>query len=210
MKLACELTESNIEMTGGCFLENEDIILVSHNHSQLLHYTNKKLLRKTNLGSQPQDAVCRNSSTLFISKTIYRKKLKSEGYVGKFNLDKFENVRDQFLTTECVYQLAFSSGFVYAACSDCIVKLDMEGNIEQRYDGMDNWTYSVAINNRDEIISSSCWTHKVTVMENSGKKTYSSHEKLRHPRGLDVNFSGNIFVAGQGSNNIHVLTPNAE
>lgn len=105
----------------------------------------------------------------------------------------------------------FSSVFVYAACSDCIVKLDMEGNIKQRYDGMDNWTYTVAINNRNEINSSSCWTHKVTVMENSGKKIYSYfHEKLRHPRGLDVNFSGNIFVAGQGSNNIHVLTPGAE
>lgn len=101
--------------------------------------------------------------------------------------------------------------FLYAACSDCIVKLDMEGNIKQRYDGMDNWTYTVAINNRNEINSSSCWTHKVTVMENSGKKIYSYfHEKLRHPRGLDVNFSGNIFVAGQGSNNIHMLTPGAE
>lgn len=42
-------------------------------------------------------------------------------------------------------------------------------------------------------------------------KIYSYfHEKLRHPRGLDVNFSGNIFVAGQGSINIHVLTPSAE
>lgn len=60
--------------------------------------------------------------------------------------------------------------FLYAACSDCIVKLDMEGNIKQRYDGMDNWTYTVAINNRNEINSSSCWTHKVTVMENSGNK----------------------------------------
>lgn len=68
----------------------------------------------------------------------------------------------------------------------------MEGFIVQRYDGMDNWTCTVAINNRNEIISSSCWTHKVTVMENS------------------VIFSGNIFVAGQGSNKIHVLTPSAE
>uniref|UniRef100_A0A8W8JEK5 Uncharacterized protein n=1 Tax=Magallana gigas TaxID=29159 RepID=A0A8W8JEK5_MAGGI len=42
-------------------------------------------------------------------------------------------------------------------------------------------------------------------------KMYSySHEKLRYPRGLNVNFSGNIFVAGQRSNNIHVLTPRAE
>ena len=48
-------------------------------------------------------------------------------------------------------------------------------------------------------------------MNQSGVKIYSySHEKLLLPYGLDVNFSGNIFVAGYSSNNIHVLTPTAE
>lgn len=48
-------------------------------------------------------------------------------------------------------------------------------------------------------------------MDSFGKKMYSySHEKLQYPHGLNVNFSGNIFVAGQWSNNIHVLTPRAE
>ena len=56
-----------------------------------------------------------------------------------------------------------------------------------------------------------CSSHKVTVMNQSGVRIYSySHEKLRHAYGLDVNFSGNIFVAGQWSNNIHVLTHTAE
>lgn len=31
-----------------------------------------------------------------------------------------------------------------------------------------------------------------------------------YPQGLDVNFSGNIFVGGRESYNIHVLTPTAE
>lgn len=48
-------------------------------------------------------------------------------------------------------------------------------------------------------------------MDNSGKKIYSySHKNLSYPRGLDVNFAGNIFVAGKWSYNIHVLTPRAE
>lgn len=88
----------------------------------------------------------------------------------------------------------------------------MEGNIKQRYDGMDNWTYTVAINNRNDR------NKQLKLLDTQGncygefwKKIYSYfHEKLRHPRGLDVNFSGNIFVAGEGSNNIHVLTPGAE
>ncbi|XP_052707666.1 E3 ubiquitin-protein ligase TRIM39-like [Crassostrea angulata] len=207
MKLVCELDDSNVGVTGGCFLQNGDIILADHNHSQLLHYSNKKLVHKTNLGFQPQDAVCQNSSVLFVSKNIYR----SKGYVGKFNLDRFENIEGQMITNSHVNQLAVTSGYVYAACSSFIVKFDLEGNIVQRYDEVEDWTYSVAVNNRDEIISSSCLTQHVTVMENSGKKMYSySHEKLINPRGLNVNFSRNIFVAGQWSQNIHVLTPKAE
>lgn len=155
--------------------------------------------------------MCQNSSSLCISKCIYRKKSKSEGLVGKFNLEKFENVEDQVITNGPVYQLAVSSGFVYAACSDVIVKFDSDGNVVQRYNGIDIWTYSVAINKRDDIISSSCLSDRVTVMDNSGVKLYSySHEDLEKPISLDVNFSGNIFVAGQRSNNIHLLTTNAE
>lgn len=211
IKLVCELNDSNTDVTGGCFLQNGDIILVDHSHSQLLHYNNKKLVRKADLAPQPQDAVCQNSSLLFVSKNISRKKSKSEGYVWKFNLDMFKNVEGQMITNSSVYQLAVTSGYVYAACSSFIVKFDPEENVVHRYDGVENWTYAVAVNNRDEIISSSCMTHRVTVMENSGKKMYSySHEKLRYPRGLNVNFSGNIFVAGLWSKNIHVLTPRAE
>ena len=67
------------------------------------------------------------------------------------------------------------------------------------------------IRDRQEIISSSCHTNQVTVMNQTGKKLHSySHEVLKLPISLDVNFSGNIFVAGESSNNIHVLTPTAE
>lgn len=109
-----------------------------------------------------------------------------------------------------MYQLAISSGFVYAACSDFIVKFDSEGNIVKRYK-VDRKTKSVTINKSGEIISSSCSTNIITIIDNSGEKLHSYfHAKLKYPYGLDVNFSGNIFVAGRDSNNIHVLTPQAE
>ena len=76
---------------------------------------------------------------------------------------------------------------------------------------VDTATYSVAVNEQQEIISSSCETNKISVMSQCGKKIYSySHENLLYPYGLDVSFCGNIFVCGQTSNNIHVLTPTAE
>ena len=99
---------------------------------------------------------------------------------------------------------------MYAACSAFILKLDQEGNTIKRI-SVDKRTYSVAVNRQQEIISSSCDTNNLTVMNQSGLKMYSySHENLRYPFSLDVNCSGYIFVAGENSNNIHVLTPTAE
>lgn len=109
-----------------------------------------------------------------------------------------------------MYSSAISPEFVYVACSNCIVRLGSEENTVKTFT-VDNCTFSVAINKSNEIISSSCSTHKVTVMDDSGEKLHSySHAKLKSPYGLDVNFSGNIFVVGQVSKNIHVLTPKAE
>uniref|UniRef100_A0A8W8M992 Tripartite motif-containing protein 45 n=1 Tax=Magallana gigas TaxID=29159 RepID=A0A8W8M992_MAGGI len=135
----------------------------------------------------------------------------SEDLTRILQVTKFSDIKTEILKRDNnVYSLALSLGFVYAACSDLILKLDSKGNVVQQYK-VDNYTYSVAINNKNEVISSSCATHNVTVMDNSGKKMYLyTHEKLKWPYGLDVNFSGEIFVAGKHSNNIHVLTPTAE
>lgn len=70
---------------------------------------------------------------------------------------------------------------------------------------------SVTVNTSNEIISSSCKTNNVIVINNSGEKLHSYfHAKLKYPYGLEVNLSRNIFVAGRDSNNIHILTPKAE
>ena len=109
-----------------------------------------------------------------------------------------------------MYSLAMSSEYIYAACSTFILKLDHEGNTVEKIT-VDKSTYSVAVNKQQEIISASCSTNKVSVRSQCGKKMYSySHENLWYPYGLDVSFCGNIFVYGQTSNNIHVLTPKAE
>lgn len=211
MKIIFELPDSSGDITGGCFLENGDIILVDHHSNQLLHYSNAALIRTAKLDNQLQDAVFQNTSQLLISK-----KYKALGFVGKFNLDQFEDNKVYIAKEKrSVYGLAISEEFVYAACSEVIIKFDHIGRTVQQYP-VDKNTYSVATNNNNEIISSSCDTHKVTVMSSSGEKVYTystsyfASKKLRYPQGLDVNFTGNIFVAGKESCNIHVLTPKAE
>uniref|UniRef100_K1PQH4 Transcription intermediary factor 1-beta n=1 Tax=Magallana gigas TaxID=29159 RepID=K1PQH4_MAGGI len=206
MELIGELNGSEGGVTGGCFLENGDIVLAYRDSNRMLQYNKLELKRERNMEWIPRDVVCQSPSLLFISKN----KPHTKGCVEKFDMEKFAFIEDKFLETNIVYSLAISSGFVYAACSDSIVKFDSEGNIVKRYE-VKKRTTSVAINKSDEIISSNCTTNYVTVMNDSGEKLHSYfHKKLKYPYGLDVNFSGNIFVVGSDSNNIHILSPKAE
>ncbi|XP_052682104.1 uncharacterized protein LOC128162766 [Crassostrea angulata] len=207
MELIRELNGSKGDVTGGCFLENGDIVLAQQSSSRISQFTNSKLTREK-IEWKPIDVACLSPSVLLISK--YDGSF-TKGYAVKFDLDMFEFTKeDNFFDTNSVYSLAISPEFVYVACSNCIVRLGSEENTVKTFT-VDNCTFSVAINKSNEIISSSCSTHKVTVMDDSGEKLHSySHAKLKSPYGLDVNFSGNIFVVGQESKNIHVLTPKAE
>ena len=207
MKLVFELPESGGNVTGGCFLENGDIVLVDKTSTYCLYYSNGKLVRKVQLRGNPRDVICRKPTGLMISTNANEK-----GHIEQFDIQELKNIRDQCITgNNCtVYQLAISSEFIFAACSTFIVKLDHEGNSVKKIP-VDSRTYSVAVNKQEEIISSSCKTDQVTVMNQSGAKLHSYfHENLRFPCKLDVNFTGCIFVAGKWNNNIHVLTPTAE
>ena len=208
MKMVCELPESGGGyVTGGCFLEDGDIVLADNNYKHCLYYSNNKLKRKIQLRGKPRDVIYRKPSGLMIPTYA-----KSKSHIEQFDLKELKNISDQCITenNDIVYQLAISPEFMYAACSSIILKLDHEGNTVKNI-SVDAWTYSVAVNKQEEIISSSCNTHQVTVMNQSGAKIHTySHENLQFPYSLDVNFSGCIFVAGQWSNNIHVLTPTAE
>nr|XP_022306579.1 protein PML-like [Crassostrea virginica]XP_022306580.1 protein PML-like [Crassostrea virginica] len=207
MKMVCELPESGGSGTGGCFFENGDIIIADYNNKQCLYYSNEKLVRKTQLSRYPWDVIFRKPPGLIISTNA-----NSKGHIEQFDPQELKNISTKCITKNkrSVYQLAISPEFMYAACSNFILKLDHEGNTVKNI-SVDRLTYSVAVNKQEEIISSSYYTNQVTVMNQSGTKLHSySHENLRNPYSLDVNFSGYIFVAGYGSNNIHVLTPTAE
>ena len=205
MKLVCELPESDSDIFGGCFLENGDIVLADFNSGHCLYYSNKNLVRKITLRGFARDVINRTPSELLMSSNV-----NSIGHLERYDLQKMQKYQNITQKNVQVFHLAKSSEFIYAACSDFILKLDHKGNTVEQI-AVDKNTFSVAVNKQQEIISSSCYTNQVTVMNQTGKKLYSySHEILKFPISLDVNFSGNIFVAGQLSNNIHVLTPSAE
>lgn len=207
IELIGELNNSEGDVTGGCFLENGDIVLAHYSSNRILQFNHFKLKKEINLEWKPRDVVCQSPTLLLTSK---HNKSYAEGCVRKFDLDKFDFKGNNFFESSCVFSLAISSGFLYAACSNFIVKCDLDGHFVKRYK-VEERTMSVAVSKLDELISTSCHTNKVTIMNDSGEKLHSYfHKNLKYPYGLDINYSGNIFVAGKDSNNIHVLTPKAE
>lgn len=79
--MICELAGSNGDVTGGCFLENGDIVLANHSSKQLLHYRNNELVRKVTIDKQPRDVVQQPSPFIVVSKNQ-----SSEGNVNKFDI----------------------------------------------------------------------------------------------------------------------------
>ena len=104
----------------------------------------------------------RKPSELLISTIVNGRGHKA--HYSHVNLQKFKNITE---SNVLIFQLAKSSEFIYAACSTFILKLDHGGNTVEQI-AVENSTYSVAVNKRQEIISSSCSSHQVTVMNQSG------------------------------------------
>ena len=161
MKLVCELPESGGDIFGGCFLENGDILLADCDSRHCLIYSNNKLVRKLTLEGNPWDVMYRKPSELLISTNV-----NGRGHIAHYShvtLQKFKNITESNVS---IFQLAKSSEFIYAACATFILKLDHGGNAVEQI-AVENSTYSVAVNKQEEIISSSCDTHQVTVRNQS-------------------------------------------
>ena len=114
MNMVCELPDSDGDVTGGCYLENGDIVLARKSSKECLYYSNEKLVRKNILKGYPRDVICMQPSGLLISLEFNRK-----GHIGIFDLVGQFNTKH---IEEFIYSLAVSSEYVYAACSTFILK----------------------------------------------------------------------------------------
>lgn len=108
------------------------------------------------------------------------------------------------------YGVTYMSEFLYVACDDVIIKMNCYGDIVWEFQ-TEYETYSVAVNKKNHIVSSSCSSHSVLAIDEFGQKLFKyKHPELKYPYGLDMDLEGYIFVAGRDSNNIHILSPTGE
>jgi hypothetical protein len=95
----------------------------------------------------------------------------------------------------------------YLACKDKIVEIDMAGKILRTYTVGGSCNLNITVTKDGHIVYSDCVFHTVTAMTDQGDRVWQyTHPSMKTPRGLEMDSVGNIFVAAETSDNIHVLS----
>lgn len=213
MNLICELDLSDGNVTGGCFLPNEEILLINFETDCLEHFTADGKLSHTLLTNFfPDDACSKNSTmnTLYVTSSDISNELYGV-YMVRLPESKEKTIEILKLPLEkSCFGVTYMSEFLYVACDDVIIKMNCYGDFVCDFQ-TEKETYSVAVNKKNHIVSSSCSSHSVLAIDEYGQRLFQyKHPDLKYPYGLDVDSEGYIFVAGRDSNNIHILSPTGE
>lgn len=213
MNLICELDLSDGNVTGGCFLSNEEILLINFETDCLEHFTADGKLSHTLLTNFfPDDACLKNSmmNTLYVTSSDISNELYGV-YMVRLPESKEKTMEILKLPLEkSCFGVTYMSEFLYVACDDVIIKMNCYGDFVCDFQ-TEKETYSVAVNKKNHIVSSSCSSHSVLAIDEYGQRLFQyKHPDLKYPYGLDVDSEGYIFVAGRDSNNIHILSPMGE
>lgn len=112
-----------------------------------------------------------------------------------------------------VYGIASWNGCLYVTCRYKILKLDRMGQILKEYNNGIRMLYNrhLVVTSTGIIVYSNSRTNRVKAMTDEGQDVWSyKSDNLQNPLDLDTDFYDNIYVAGNGSRNIHVLSNSGE
>ncbi|XP_048781057.2 tripartite motif-containing protein 45-like [Ostrea edulis] len=209
--VAFELVQSSGKITGGCFLQDRGILLVdARQPDKLLYFNNTgECVHKWNISFRPNDVTLKDSDVFVSSSGSY--------YRGIHGVTFLENQRKlipsdrlHYCKNEECFGIKCANGFIYVTCGRSILKVDADGNLVKRY-LTEKETYSVAVDKNNHVIYSSCTSHSVTSLNESGRELFRyTHPDLKYPRSLDVDYEGYIYVAGRDSDNVHILSPSGQ
>ncbi|XP_062579596.1 E3 ubiquitin/ISG15 ligase TRIM25-like [Saccostrea cucullata] len=133
--------------------------------------------------------------------------LQDEKCISVISIDTFtETRRFSIEGTYRLHGLAIGDDYLYIACQSAILKYDKEGNFIHKYP-VEGCSLYVTVTDRGHIVYSSVSTNTVTAMDEEGEIIWKyTSPDLVSTRGVDQDEGGKIYVAGRGSNNVHVLS----
>lgn len=112
-----------------------------------------------------------------------------------------------------VYGIASWNGCLYVACTYHILKVDEMGQTLKEYNNGIRMPYNfhLVVTSTGIIVYSNSRTNRINAMTDEGQYVWSyESDNLKNPLALDTDFNDNIYVAGNESRNIHVLSNSGE
>ncbi|VDI08532.1 Hypothetical predicted protein [Mytilus galloprovincialis] len=199
LKYTAKLKLKDAYLTGCAIKPNGDFLFVDYNSKKLLTCksdgSNAKDLVTFETG--PTDVVCLPNENLAVvsfcgSRIIFvdllsNKQIKNIG-VKSFGID-------------------FINGkLISASGGKSIHWLDMQGGVVSEVRMKANSYYVTATSTC--VYCSYCYDNAVVSLDYTGKQQWEfTHHKLKDPLGITSTLNGFIFVAGRGSNNVFLISP---
>ncbi|XP_056021795.1 tripartite motif-containing protein 45-like [Ostrea edulis] len=194
-----EFTIDGASFTGGVYLQNGELVLADNINKKLVHCrTDGEILRKMPLRGSPWDICVNEENDIYV--TLPKKKK-----VLVISIDTFNTTKTVEVDIEC--RGIAQSGNTIALGSINVLEVLSADFRKCRSSSDVKGLYDVAVDMEENIIYSSYSKHKVWKQDREGNVlfTYSDTE-LQHPYGLTVDRIGNIYLNGNSSNNIHILS----
>lgn len=199
MTLESEFTIENSWIYGGCFLPSGGILLADYPNFRFIYLdcVGKSILQGKLVGPKPRDIIVSGSDILIALEGL---NALQKVAMGKFSLGS------TIPTGESCLGIAKFQEYLYVTRPTSIIKLDKQGNILKTYPTR-KWTYSVTVTGSGDIVHCHYGGNSVTAMHDDGQTLWVyKHPQLIGPVSVTVDFLDNIYVAGEQSNNIHILS----
>ncbi|XP_056022023.1 tripartite motif-containing protein 45-like [Ostrea edulis] len=199
IKKISEFTIDGADFRGGVYLQNGELVLADYSKSRLIHCrTDGEILREVPLQGSPWDICVNEENDIYAT-------LPAEKKILVISIDTFNTTKTVEVDMECYgisqsgNTIAIGGLTVLEVLSADFQKCSRSSDVEKLYD--------VAVDMAENIINSSYTRHKVWKQDRGGNVlfTYSDAE-LQRPYGLTVDRVGNLYVNGNLSNNIHILS----
>ncbi|XP_052698123.1 E3 ubiquitin-protein ligase Midline-1-like [Crassostrea angulata] len=197
-----EFKIKNSDITDGVFLSHDKLLLAdSVNGRCVLCNTDGVVLQKISLSGNPWGMCIHGENEVLVT-------LPNRQKVVVLDANSLE-IKQSVPIDRCCFGISTSGNTAVIGARDSVLMFDnfLDKNICRLLATKTQSADDIALGGDGNIIFSNYSENVLNTFDKSGKMLFKySHKELKIPYGLTVDGHGNIFVTGNGSNNIHIVS----
>ena len=208
LKLKQTIKTGRSSIEGCCILSNGKMVFTSslYGEAVILHTDGSRDFKSKIRAGHPSDVTCIDSNTIAVS-VVHR-----DNEIRIIDLNK-KSITRSINTKSSVSGIAYNDGSLVCCAEDeGLIRIDLKDNSITPVARCSLPYWSRVTTNGNNIYYTNPTTHKVTFCDTNGKVQWKFYDTnvLMSPRGIATDNNNNIYVAGQGSTNVVVISPDGQ